>query len=77
MLINQRDRKTEKHPSQTELLLNHLIQRGSISNVEAQAIYKMRALPRRIRDLVERGHVINRQWHTDPTGQRYVRYYLA
>ena len=41
--------------SQLDLLRLHFSQASSISNVEAQAIYRIRALPRRIADLEERG----------------------
>ena len=60
--------------SQVEKLKKHFEVCESISNVEAQAIYKIRALPRRICDLEDRGYVFNKEWKTDPTGQRYRRY---
>jgi hypothetical protein len=66
--------------SQTDTLLNHfttLRARGavpSISNIEAQALFKIRALPRRISDLEARGHRFERERRVDTTGQRYVRY---
>lgn len=61
--------------TQVELLARHLEEAGSITNVEAQAMYKIRALPRRIKDLeVTRGITVKRVWKTDLTGQRYVRY---
>lgn len=62
---------------QLRSLLSHLRGKGSITNVEAQAIYRMRALPRRIADLKLHGYEITRQMNTDMTGQRYARYYLA
>lgn len=61
-----------------DLILGHLRSYGNISNVEAQAIFKCRALPRRIADLKAKGHVIQAQMKKDTTGQRYARYvYLA
>ena len=45
--------------------------------MEAQTIYRIRALPRRISDLEERGWVFEREWRKDPTGQRYRRYFLV
>lgn len=61
--------------TQVQLLARHLEKAGSITNVEAQAMYKIRALPRRIKDLEERtGLKVKRVWKTDLTGQRYVRY---
>jgi hypothetical protein len=58
-------------------ILRHLQSEGSISNVEAQAIYRCRALPRRISDLKEAGIEISRAMKKDVTGQRYARYFLA
>ena len=61
---------------QTQQILNHLKTVGSISNVEAQALYRCRALPRRIADIKAAGFQINRILKTDATGQRYARYSL-
>tara|TARA_Y100000361_G_scaffold110792_1_gene100881 strand:+ start:292 stop:522 length:231 start_codon:yes stop_codon:yes gene_type:complete len=69
--------KIMKGKTQKELLLSHFDTANSISNVEAQAIYKIRALPRRISDLKEEGYSFEHEWRTDPTGQRYMRYYLV
>ena len=60
----------------TKAILTHLLNEGSISNVEAQNVHRCRALPRRISDLRAHGYDIRRTWHTDVTGQRYVRYHL-
>ena len=60
--------------TQVEMLERHFVDRPSISNVEAQAVYKIRALPRRICDLEEKGYTFVREWRTDATGQRYRRY---
>ncbi len=60
--------------TQVQQLKQHLEVVGSISNVEAWSIYKIRALPRRISDLVDTGFKIKRVWKKDLTGQRYVRY---
>jgi|TARA_R100001129_G_scaffold6102_1_gene4908 hypothetical protein len=62
--------------NQREMLMKHFEACASISNVEAQAIYKIRALPRRICDLEERGWQFSKEWRKDPTGQRYRRYTL-
>lgn len=60
--------------TQVEALARHFDKVGSITNVEAQAMYKVRALPRRISDLELLGFKFERQRKTDATGQRYVRY---
>ena len=62
--------------SQVKQLKEHFEVCDSISTVEAQAIYKIRALPRRICDLEEQGYVFDKSWKKDPTGQRYRRYTL-
>jgi hypothetical protein len=59
---------------QLDMLTHHFAATNSISGIEAAAIYKIRALPRRISDLEERGWVFNRVWKKDPAGQRYKRY---
>lgn len=60
--------------TQLATILKHVRSRGSISNVEAQAVHCIRALPRRIADLEERGYLFKRDRMTDVNGQRYVRY---
>jgi|TARA_Y100000389_G_C17439736_1_gene507807 hypothetical protein len=63
--------------SQLDMLKKHFGVRKTISNIEAQNLYKIRALPRRICDLEVKGMKFNRIMKTDPTGQRYVRYALV
>ena len=63
--------------SQTDKILNHLKQVGSISFMEANDLYRCRSLPRRIKDLREAGHQIISEWRTDTLGQRYTRYSLT
>jgi hypothetical protein len=63
---------------QLDMIHNHLESIGSISNLEAQSLYRVRSLPRRIRDLEERrGLQIKREWRKDLTGERYMRYHLV
>jgi len=59
-----------------ELLLLHLQSGKSITNVEAQALWRCRALPKRISELRGQGHDIKAEWRKDSTGQSYVRYTL-
>ena len=63
--------------SQNNLILNHLKTVGSITFLEAVALYRVRSLPRRIKDLRDMGHEIISEWRHDITGQRYTRYSLA
>jgi len=63
--------------SQNQKILNHLRDVGSISWVEANDLYRVRSLPRRIADLRQKGHEIVSEWKTDRLGQRYTRYSLA
>lgn len=63
--------------NQKDLLIRHFKKQSSISNMEAQMMYKIRALPRRIKDLEEIGMTFIRHHKTDATGQRYVRYVIA
>ena len=62
--------------SQEQLILRHLREAGSITQIEAAGLYKVRSLTRRIRTLRERGYKIHSERRTDPMGQRYVRYHL-
>lgn len=62
---------------QLNTLLHHLIVEGSISDAEARLVHKIRALPRRVADLKEMGVSIVKEWRTDVTNQRYVRYFLV
>lgn len=63
--------------TQNEKILDHLKQVGSISFVEANDLYRVRSLPRRIADLREAGHSIVSEWRKDRLGQKYTRYSLA
>lgn len=62
---------------QSKLVLKLMTDKGSVTSVEASAVYRVRALPRRIADLKAAGHKISRVLSKDATGQRYARYYLA
>ena len=60
--------------TQEQTVLKHLKTVGSITGIEASAIYKIRSLPRRISTLKVQGHYIESIAKRDITGQRYVRY---
>jgi hypothetical protein len=68
--------KTLNKKPMLDLIFDHLLNKGSITNVEAQALYRCRALPRRIADLKELGVPISSVLKKDATGQRYARYEL-
>jgi predicted transcriptional regulator len=58
-------------------VLNHLEAAGSITNVDAHVVLKVRSVSRRITELTDAGYVINKEWKRDTTGQRYVKYHLV
>ena len=60
-----------------QLVLRHLIVEGSITNVEAHAVLRVRSVSRRITELRRNGIPIRKEFKKDSTGQRYVRYYLG
>ena len=62
---------------QTELLLDHFKATPSISPMEAQGMFLIRSLSRRINDLEARGYTFFREVKRDTRGQRYVRYHLV
>lgn len=63
---------------QTRAVLDHLIDAGSITNVEANAVLKCRSVAKRISELIDDHNVkIDREWKKDSQGQRYVKYTLA
>lgn len=68
--------KTVNNLPMTSLILKHLREKGSITSVEAQALYRCRSLSRRIVDLKQAGYSIRSVLKTDATGQRYARYFL-
>jgi hypothetical protein len=61
---------------QTAIIFHHLKTRGSITGVEAAAVYRARSLSKRISEIKEAGHNVVRVLHKDATGQRYAKYYL-
>ena len=63
--------------SQNQKILDHLQKTGSISWVEANDLYRVRSLTRRIADLREAGHQIVSEWRRDLLGQKYTRYSLV
>lgn len=52
----------------------HLKERGSISSIEAHAVYRCRSISSRVCELKRAGVHIETRLLRDPTGQRYARY---
>lgn len=68
--------KTVNDKPMKVLILDHLLSGLSISNVEAQALWRCRALPKRINELKADGWPITSERRKDSTGQTYVRYFI-
>ena len=63
---------------QLDILKKHFSIKATISNIEAQNLYRIRALPRRIKDLEEfHSFQFKRHVKSDITGQRYTRYEIV
>lgn len=62
--------------TQLFLIINHFVHEGSITQVEAAEVYKIRRLASRISELKDDGWKIGRSMKYDLAGQRYVRYSL-
>jgi hypothetical protein len=62
---------------QAQTVLRHLQSVGSITNVEANAVHKVRSVSRRITEIQDAGIPIAKKRRRDHTGQAYVRYELV
>jgi len=62
--------------TQPHRVLEHLMTKGSISQVEAEAVYKIRRLASRIHELKNDGWNVGRMLKQDAMGQKYARYFL-
>ena len=69
--------KTKPLAPQAKQVLDMLQASGRITGVQAANVLKVRSLSRRIVDLKEAGHKIERKMKVDHTGQRYAEYTLA
>ena len=68
--------KTLNKLPMSAMILRHLEDKGSITSIEAQALYRCRSLSRRISDIKSWGFPITSVLKSDATGQRYARYFL-
>ena len=64
-------------PTQREMLIEHFRNNETLSVMEANTVYKIRSLPRRIMDLKDMGYEFEHERRTDATGQRYMRYIVT
>jgi len=63
---------------QALLVLRHMVKTGSISNVEAHAVLKVRSVSRRITEIQRNtGVIVDKTIKQDSQGQRYTRYSLT
>lgn len=65
-----------KLSKQNEAILAHMRAEGSITNLEAHIVHKIRSLSSRVSELRAAGYVIAKERHEDVTGQWYIRYVL-
>lgn len=62
--------------TQNWVILNYLRQGNKLTFLYALDLFGTMHLPRRIKDLKERGHDIKDEWITVPSGKRVKRWYL-
>jgi hypothetical protein len=65
-----------KPGTQNRMLLDHLLSGRTITRIQADHLYRIASLTRRIRDLKDAGHKIISFTKIDPTGRQYVEYSL-
>ena len=63
--------------SQAGMVLQHLIQKGTITQVEAHELYRVYRLASRMSDLKNWGVAFQAIKQVDLTGRRYVQYKLG
>jgi len=63
--------------SQNQIVLNHLINHGSITQKQCWDMYRIERLSARIYDLKKRGKSITAIYHRLNNGCRYAEYTLA
>lgn len=63
--------------TQKQLILSHLQQQGSITQMQALFEYNTMRLASRISDLKKTGHDVRKVMVLAPSGRRYARYTLA
>ena len=71
-IVGQIPTTNQMHP-----VLNHIIMKGSISQLEADELYRVKRLTSRITELKKLGVNIVAEMRRDNTGKRYARYFIA
>lgn len=69
--------KVIKPGSQNDMLLKHLTTGKTITRIQADHLYRIASLTRRVCDLKAAGHNITATTKIDPTGRQYVEYALV
>jgi hypothetical protein len=63
--------------TQLDMLKEHFTEKKTITGLEAQFLYRIMSLPRRIKDLEEQDYTFERIWKRDITGHRYRVYSIV
>ena len=63
--------------NQSDVVMNHLSMKGTITALEALSLYRIFRLAGRIHDLKRNGVKIEPRMKKDVTGKRYAEYRLA
>jgi hypothetical protein len=63
--------------TQTALIFDHLVRKGSITPYEARDLYRVNSFHRRMADLRDQGIRLAKTRKIDNTGRAYVEYRLA
>lgn len=61
--------------TQTQIVLDHFHKQGSISGLEAMALYRVTSLTKVISVIRAKGYEVVSLWKSDNTGKRYKRYF--
>lgn len=76
MRINENP-NAETSVSQCVRMLAYMKQGHGLTGLEAVALFGCICLPRRIKDLKEKGFNISDEWITTESGKRVKRYFIA
>jgi hypothetical protein len=63
--------------NQCHAVLDHVIRKGSISQLEADSLYRVKRLTSRVTELKAKGVSLIAEIRHDNTGKRYARYFIA